>query len=256
MTTRMRRLTALAAAATVTAAGAAAIPALAADHTQELSIGAELVRQPKGKPWEVNLLLGATLDLTDGGTPEPVQNMHFQFTNGARVNSDAFKTCTVQVLEKRGPSACPAGSQIGAGKAIAEALNLVINANIRIFNGPGKVNNRQLIVWAKAIEIPTIVLTLPGTLKKTSGKYGWDLQLPIPRIPTIGDDNDASVTKFEVKVGGYGRKKGKKVPFIEAPTQCRKPGWPFAADFRYADGAAGRATALIDCTIRAIPGRG
>lgn len=253
MTTRMRRLTALAAAVSVTAAGAAAIPALAADHTQELSIGAELVRQPKGKPWEVNLLLGATLDLTDGGTPAPVQNMHFQFTNGARVNSDAFKTCTAQVLEKRGPSACPAGSQIGAGKAIAEALNLVINANIRIFNGPGTVNNRQLIVWAKAIEIPTIVLTLPGTLKKTSGKYGYTLDVPVEPIRAPGDE--ASITSFNVKVGGFGKLKGKKgVPFIEAPTSCKAPGWPFLGQFTYADGTSGTSSATIPCVLKATNG--
>jgi hypothetical protein len=254
MTFRMRRAAAVTAAVAVSAA--VAVPALAADHTQELSVGAELVRQPKNKPWEVNLLLGATLDLSDGGTPEPVRNMKFSFTNGAKVNSDAFKICTEQTLRDRGPSACPAGSLLGTGTAIAEALNLVIHANIRVYNGPGTVNNRTLIVWAKAIEIPTIVLTLPGKLTKTSGKYGWVLDLPIPRIPTIGPDNDASVTAFQVKVGGYGKKKGKKVPFIEAPTKCNKPGWPFAADFNYADGASGRAVALMDCTIRAIPGKG
>jgi hypothetical protein len=256
MTTRMRRTAAVAAAVSVSAA--LAVPAFAAQHTQELSVGAELIKQPKNKPWEVNLLLGATLDLDDGGTPEPVQNMKFSFTQGAKVNSDAFKVCTEATLRDRGPGACPAGSLLGTGKAVAEALNLVINANVRIYNGPGTVKKRQLIVWAKAIEIPTIVLTLPGTLTKTSGKYGWVLDLPIPPIHTIGDGNDASVTGFSVKVGGYGKKKGRKgkVPFIEAPTKCNKPGWPFAADFRYADGATGRATALMDCTIRALPGRG
>jgi hypothetical protein len=253
---RMRRAAALAAAATVLSASAAVPTAIAAEHTQVLDVGAELVNQPKGKPWVVNLLLGATLDMDDGGTPPPVQNMKFSFTNGAKVHSDAFKVCTEQTLRDKGPGSCPAGSLLGSGTAIAEALNLVIHANVRIYNGPGTVNNRTLIVWAKAIEIPTIVLTLPGKLTKTSGKYGWVMNLPIPRIPTIGPDNDASVTGFSVKVGGYGKLKGKKTPFIEAPTSCNRPGWPFAGDFTYADGATGRATALMDCTIRAISGKG
>lgn len=252
----MRRVAALAVAATTLSAAVAVPAAMAAQHTQALDVGAELVTQPKGKPWVVNLLLGATMGMDDGSTPAPVQNMHFSFTSGAKVHSDAFKVCTEATLRDKGPGACPAGSLLGSGKAVANALNLVINANVRIYNGPGTANNRTLLVWAKAIEIPTIVLVLPGKLTKTSGKYGWVLDLPVPRIPTIGPDNDASVVGFNVKVGGYGKLKGKKTPFIEAPTSCRRPGWPFAADFRYADGASGRATALMDCTIRALPGQG
>ena len=251
---RTSRAAMLAAAVTAISAWTVA-PALAASHTQSLDVGAELVTQPKGKPWVVNLLLGAEMGMDDGSTPEPVNNLHFSFTKGAKVNSDAFKVCKVEALRDRGPSACPAGSQVGAGTAVADALGLKLNANIRIYNGPGTVKNRTLIVWARAIEIPTVILTMPGTLKKTSGKYGWDLNLPIPPIKAPGAD--ASVLSFNVKVGGYGKKKGRKgkVPFIEAPTSCQKPGWPFAADFTYNDGS-GRATALMDCTIRAIPGKG
>jgi hypothetical protein len=251
--TRTRRAgAALAATAAIAALGA---PTAVAEITHQLDVGAELVRQPPGKPWEVNLLLGSVIDETSGEQPAPVNNMKFQFTSGAKVNSDAFKTCSVDALRKTGPSACPSGSLLGEGTAKAEALTLLLDADLKVFNGPGTVNNRQLIVWAKVRQIPTIVLTFPGTLKKTSGKYGWALNLPIPPIPTVGEGNDASVTGFSVKVGGYGRKNGKKVPFIEAPTKCNKPGWPFAAQFSYAGGATSSATALMDCTIRALPGR-
>jgi hypothetical protein len=254
MTPRMRRAAALAAAASV-AAGAAAVPAVAADHTQELSIGAELIRQPKGKPWEVNLLLGAHFGTTDGSVPEPVQSMKLSFTSGAKVHSDAFKTCSENTLRTKGPSSCPGNSVLGTGTAVADVLGLTFDADVKVINGPGTASKRILWVWAKVRDIPTAVFVFKGSLSKTSGKYGWVVDLPLGRITIIGD-NDASITAFDVKVGGYGRKKGKKVPFIEAPTKCTKPGWPFAGDFSYAGGLTGRATALIDCTIRAIPGKG
>jgi hypothetical protein len=252
----MRRIVAATAATAALGGLAGASPASAATHTQELDIAARLIKQPSGKPWEVNLLLGATMGMDDGSTPEPVRNLFFEFTSGAKVNSDAFKVCTEETLRSSGPSGCPAGSKLGSGKAVAHALNLVINANIQVFNGPGTVKKRTLLVYAQAIEINTIRLVLPGTLTKTSGKYGWKLDLPIPPIPTIGPDNDASVVSFNVEVGGYGRKKGRKVPFIEAPTKCNNPGWPFAVTMRYKDGAGGRAPALMDCIIRALPGKG
>jgi hypothetical protein len=253
----MRRRTRRAGAAVAAAAAVAAVaaPVAGAEITHQLDVAAELVRQPPGRPWEVNLLLGSTIDETSGEQPAPVNNMKFQFTRGAKVNSDAFKTCTVETLRKTGPSACPAGSLLGTGAAKAEALTLLLDADLRVYNGPGTVNDRQLIVWAKVRQIPTIVLVFPGKLKKTAGRYGWTLDLPIPPIPTVGEGNDASVTGFAVKVGGYGRKNGRKVPFIEAPTSCTRPGWPFAAQFSYAGGATSSATALMDCTIRALPGK-
>jgi hypothetical protein len=88
---------------------------------------------------------------------------------------------------------------------------------------------------------------MPGTLKRTSGRYGWVLDLPVPRIMTVGEENDAAITSFEVKVGGVGRR---KVPFIEAPTSCAQPGWPFLGTFAYADGASGSSAATIPCLLK------
>jgi hypothetical protein len=249
---RIRRIGAAAAVAAAVAAVAVPTAALA-EHTQTLDVAAELIKQPPGKPWEVNLLLGATLDDTSGEQPSPVNHIKFSFTKGAKVNSDAFATCTVDKLRNQGPSACPSGSLLGTGTAKAEALTLLLDADLRVYNGPGTASKRQIILYAKVRQIPTIVLVFPGTLQKTSGKFGWTLDLPIPPIPTVGDaGNNASVTGFQVKVGGYGKK---RTPFIQAPTKCSKPGWPFAATYSYADGASGSATALMDCTIRALPGK-
>jgi len=246
MIQRPRRLLALATASALLAGGALASAATAADHTQRLDIGAELVRQQGGgKPWIVNLSLGAHLGTSDGSVPSPVNHMVFQFTKGAKVHPEAFSTCSQDILKAKGPAGCPASSRLGSGSATANALEQDFPATIDVFNGPKVGNGRKLLVYARALG--TVVIPLEGTLTKTSGKYGWKLDLPIGRIQTVAD-NDASITDFQVKVGGIGKK---KVPFIEAPTVCSKPGWPFQGTFTYADGSTGSSSAIINCLLKA-----
>jgi hypothetical protein len=227
----------------------ACVPAVAsaAGHTQRLDVGAELVRQqPGGKPWIVNLVLGAQLGTDDGTVPSPLRHMAFSFTRGAKVHPEAFATCSLATIDAHGPGACPATSRVGTGKAVAAALQTSFDATVTVYNGPNVAGGRQIIVYARALR--TIAIPMVGTLKKTSGRYGWVLDLPVPRIMTVGQDNDAAITSFEVKVGGIGRK---KVPFIEAPTSCARPGWPFLGSFDYADGSSGSSSATIACLLKA-----
>jgi hypothetical protein len=241
-----RALAACGAAAALAGAAGVAAPAAQAGHTQRLDIGAELVRQqPAGKPWVVNLTIGAHLGMDEGTVPEPVNHMRISFTKGAKVHPEAFSVCTMQTLMDKGPPGCPSSSRLGEGKATAVALETVFPATIQVFNGPGTAKKRKLLIYARALG--TVVIPLTGTLTKTSGKYGYVLDLPIDRIRTVGD-NDASITDFEVTVGGYGRK---RVPFIEAPTACDKPGWPFLGEFTYADGGKGTSSAIINCLLKA-----
>jgi hypothetical protein len=239
------RSVAIAAALAALGSAATAPAAALAGHTQRLDIAAELVRQPAGKPWIVNLSIGAQLGTDDGTVPEPVNRMIFSFTRGAKVHPEAFGTCTLQIIEDQGPSGCPESARLGDGKAVANALQQDFPASIDVFNGPKAGKNHKILIYARALG--TVVIPLEGTLKKTSGRYGYVLDLPVPRIRTVGD-MDASITSFEVTVGGTGRK---KVPFIEAPTSCAKPGWPFFGSFSYADGGKGTSAATIPCLLKA-----
>jgi hypothetical protein len=240
MNIRPRRL-AVVAAATVALAGLGAPAALAADHTQALDIGAQLVRQPAGKPWIVNLQVGAVLGMSDGSSPSPVNHMVFSFTKGAKVHPEAFGTCTMAIIESKGPASCPKESRLGTGTANAHALEQDFPAKMQIFNGA----KGKILIYAVALS--TVQVYIEGTLKKTSGKFGYVLDLPIPRIRTVGD-MDAAITEFHATVGGIGKK---GVPFIEAPTACTGGGWPFAGKFTYADGGSGSAAASISCLLKA-----
>jgi hypothetical protein len=243
MNMRTRRL--VAALATTAALAGLTAPVAFAEHTQQLDVGAQLVRQPAGKAWIVNLQLGAVLGTTDGTVPAPVNRMVFSFTRGAKVHPEAFATCTTKLIEQKGPDACPKGSQLGTGTATANALETVFPAKMWVFNGPKAGKNHKILVYAVALS--TVRIFLEGTLKQTSGKYGWVLDLPVPRIRTVGD-LDASIIDFHTTVGGVGKK---GVPFIEAPTSC-SGGWPFFGSFSYADGGSGTSAARIPCVLKAI----
>ena len=73
------------------------------------------------------------------------------------------------------------------------------------------------------------------------------------RALVAGPGSEASITKFEATVGGYGKLKGKKVPFVEAPTSCSGAGWPFLGQFAYADGTKATVGSHIGCTIKSTP---
>jgi hypothetical protein len=248
---RRRRATLVAAAL----AGALAALAPAAAHaapTQELKAGAVLLDQPKGRPWALALKLGAVLGTDDGSFGSPVKNIQFKFPH-ATVNGRPFATCDAKRLQAlKRASACPAGSQIGKGTAKVDAtLTGLIDAELWIFNGKGTDRSRKVVLFAKAKQVE-VNLVLQGTLKRTSGRYGWQLDLPVPEIPTVTGAPPAAIRNFDVTVQARKKVRGQKVSFIEAPTVCPSAGLPFLATFVYMDGSRGSSAKTISCTLNAI----
>ena len=72
---------------TLALAACGAIPASAsAAPTQVFNAGAELLNQPAGAPWNINLLIGATFGTDDGSAVSPITHMKMSFPTGARFN--------------------------------------------------------------------------------------------------------------------------------------------------------------------------
>ena len=251
MTIRTRPVLAGLAALVSAAALAPAVAHAFAAPTQKLDVAATLLDQPKGRPWAVNLTLGAELGTVDGSVGAPVKNIALKFPH-ATVNGSAFATCTAAKLRQSGPGACPAKSKLGSGTAhvdVRPLLDQKVAATLTLFNGPGTDSARKLILYAEAKQFE-IQIVMEGTLKKTSGRYGYSLSLPVPPLPTLPGAPPAAIADFSIDVGGRARKNGQKVSFIEAPTVCPKAGLPFAATFTYTDGQTGSAASTISCTLK------
>jgi hypothetical protein len=250
MTPRYRR-PALAAALTLALAALAAPGQALANPTSGLDMAATLLDQPAGQPWAVDLTLGAHFGTDDGSIPPILNNMSFKFPH-AKVNGSAFPTCTLAKLKAKGPTGCPSGSMIGSGRAVVDAIGLKIGATVKAFNGPGTDSKRQELVYAKADPGIDVTLYFAGVLKKISGQYGYQLDIPVPPIETIPGAPNASVDSFNVAVGGRTKKHGKKVSYIDAPTVCPSAGLPFFGTFSFGDGSSSTASSKISCTLKAI----
>jgi hypothetical protein len=236
-----------------TALAAALLPAAAAhaSQTAALDVSAELLNQPVGRPWAINLGTSVTVSTPDGGPPSPLKTIDIHFPK-ATLNDRRFPSCDVDRLERLGPKGCPKGSHIGTGTAQADVrplLDFPIDVDIDVYNGPRRNGGRILIFDSLARQV-SVQLFLQGTLRKVSGRYGYQLKLAIPKISTIPGANDAAISKFDVKVGA--RRGGRS--FLEAPRSCPRSGLPFAGTFGYADGTSSSTTATISCTLRSTRG--
>lgn len=227
-----------------------AAPAATGPMTSQLDVGAQLLRQPVGRPWSIALLLGAAFAMPDGSPVSPVKNMVIRFPH-ATVNDGRFPTCSAAHLTALGPNGCAAGSKIGTGTAVADARPLVpfaIPADLTIFNGPkvGKARHLSILVITRKLDI---TLVLDGVLRRARGRYGFALTLPVPRLPTLTGARDAGIASFQVRIKAFRH----GISYIEAPRSCPSGGLPFDGLFSFADGTSAHQSSAISCTLMGSP---
>jgi hypothetical protein len=222
--------------------------------TATLGASATLLSQPKGGQWAIGLGTSAAFAMPDGSQPPPVRHMQIRFPQG-KANWDRFPACSQARLEQRkDPDGCPAGSRIGKGTSTVWARPIVedpIPATIDVFNGARSGSGRTLLFLARTTQPISTQIVLKGVLRRTTGAYGFRLDVDVPRIQTIPGSPDAAVVAFSTLV--QARRRG--VSYLEAPRSCPRAGLPFAGTFTFSDGSTARAGARIPCTLSSVPAR-
>ena len=230
-----------------------AAPASAAPTTT-LTVTATLLNQPKGKPWSIGVGVGVTIANPDGTQPPPLRHLQIKFPRGAKTNFGAFPACNPKRLAAaRAPDGCPAGSHIGKGTSKVSVLPIFpdpVTATIDVFNGPKKGAGRTLLFLARTTTPITTQMVFSGTIKPATGRFGYILDVDVPRIPTLPGMPDASPVAFDTLVQA---RRG-AISYIEAPTSCPRGGLPFQGTFKFADGSTSTADARIGCTLTSTPG--
>lgn len=232
-------------------AGVFASSAMAVTNTLSQEFGVKLISQPKGQPWNIGLNVHSVIDTTTGEKPSELKSILFLFPR-AKVNAKFFKTCDPVRLRGGGPSACPSGSRLGGGTALADARPLVnpVHATVSMFNGKPKNGNPVFLFLAQATEVSVDIL-LTGELKRTSGRFGYRLEIPLPRIPTLPGQPDAAVHEIDVNVNATTLRKGKRVYLLQAPSSCPSGGFPFQTTFSFYDDQRLTTNSSISCTLTA-----
>jgi hypothetical protein len=239
----------------VGAAAAALAPAApaAAAPTATLTSVVNLLQQGSSGAWQIGLGTGVTFANPDGSQPSPVKRMRFKFPPG-KANWTKFPACDRAKLEQaKAPDGCPAGSRIGKGTSVVWARPIVADAIpviVDVFNGKAVGSGRELLFLARSQGAISTQMVLRGVLRRTSGRFGFDLDVAVPPIPTIPGSPDASVVSLNTLV--QARRRG--VSYLEAPRTCPTKGFPVSGTFDFADGSSTTSSARIPCTLVSVPG--
>jgi hypothetical protein len=210
----------------LTAAIAAALiasPSAGAALTQSVDFTVHTVRKDRKKA-RGGLTLRTTLRIGEstGAKPPPLTHTTLRFPKGAVLNARFFKKCSRAALERRGPAACPKASRIGQGTSLADARPILpsVSAKITLFNGEPVGRDPTILIYA----VPEISspLTLQGRLHQDRrSRYGYVLDVDVPKIPTLPGQPNASVTFFDATtIDRTVRRKGKRRHYIEGPVIC------------------------------------
>ncbi len=197
--------------------------------------------------------LQLTIDYSsdESAVPLPVSSSVLRFPAGLGVEIPHLRSCSLTRLRAQGPKACPPQSLLGHGHAIAEAQagSQIVSEGIQLTLFVGPFHNLQptfeILGQGYTPFDERVVLT--GTVRPDNPPYGEDLVLSIPPIPTLPLEPDASIVSMSLTVGTAKPRHPITVNTIVVPPSCPAGGFPFAAEFTYADGSTSSALADAVC---------
>jgi hypothetical protein len=196
-----------------------------------------------------------TVNFAEGGSegvPTPVRRSVLRFPAGLGIEIPHLRSCSIARLRTRGPSGCSAQSELGHGHALAEALAgsqlITENISLWLFLGPFHNLEPTFEILGQGFTPFDERVVLTGSVAIDRPPYGEDLVLSIPPIPTVPLEPDASIVDMSLTVGTS--KPTAQANTVVVPPSCPAGGFPFAAEFTYADGSSSSALAGAGC-----PGR-
>ncbi len=185
------------------------------------------------------------------GIPSPVRRAVLKFPAGMGIEIPVLRSCAPERLRSRGPGACPAQSEIGRGSAVVEAhlgsQMLTESVALRMFVGPLRNLQPTVEIIGQGYTPFKERLVFGGTALSAEAPYGEELVLTIPPIATLPLEPDASILTLSLTLGADGRSRAHDANTVIVPASCPSGGFPFAAEFTYADGASASAQASDAC---------
>jgi hypothetical protein len=236
----------------------------AATTTLEVKATPNKASKSKKKLTPIRLTINTAFADPGAVQPPPLRKVTIRFNEGGTYNGKLFPKCKFSALQAKGPSACPKGSKIGSGTATASAqpaITTVINATVAVFNGEPKGGVPTVLLY----NVPDISspITIQGTVSKKSasacgdgGKCDYVLEFPVPDIPTLPGQPNASVLTVKTQTNSVfvkkkkkvkGKKRTVKIPLIGAPVKCTGK-WVADSTVQFADGQTATAKTSTSCS--------
>jgi hypothetical protein len=157
--------------------GASAAVALAAGVAQRVAVTNAALRV--GTPQHpAGVRLSATLSWqgVQQSTMPSITKIDLWFPQGSQYNWSKYPTCSVAVLDRGGPAACPQASIMGRGSALGYADTTITRPTITVVNGGPNVVWFYVVLNNPArVEEP-----VPGHITAERGNFAYHLTTTIP----------------------------------------------------------------------------
>jgi hypothetical protein len=185
------------------------------------------------------------------GVPAPVRRSVLRFPAGLTLEVPHLSSCSAARLQARGADGCPAQSALGRGYAQVEvhvgSQKLTENVSLWVFLGPLRNIQPTIEILGQGYTPFDERIVLTGTMLAPAGPYGESLMLSIPPIPTLPLEPDASIVTFSLAIGAPPRRRARDANTVRLPSACPPGGFPFAAEFTYADGSTSSSLTTAAC---------
>jgi hypothetical protein len=187
----------------------------------------------------------------ESGVPSPIRRATIELPAGLGLDVPSLRSCSPVRLRARGPSGCPRQSKIGSGQALVEASagSQVITEHIELslFISPLQSFQPTFEVFGQGYTPLEKRIVLGGAVAPSHAPYGEELVISVPPIATLPLESDASMASLTLTVGTSADRLEHDANTVVVPGRCPAGGFPFAAEFTYADGTTGSAAAIDPC---------
>lgn len=202
--------------------------------------------------------LGARTDVTfairfsggEFGVPSPVRRAVVEIPAGLGLELPSTRGCTLAHLRADGAGGCPPRSQIGRGHAVVDvrtgATTEYEDAALWAFLGPLENGRPALEILGQGYTPIERRVVFSAKLEPGHGRYWGKLVALIPSIPSIPLEPAVSPVDFSLTIGSTGRSRAGKIG-VFVPKRCPVGGFPWAAEFTYADGSTSSAAITASC---------
>lgn len=213
--------------------------------------------------------LGASTTISYGfqisapnGLPPAVTSIDLRLPAGIGLATSTLglATCEAAVVLAGGPRACPQNAAVGFGSALVQVpfqgRLIRETAGVAALFGPPQNEHPVVLFYVDGLTPIYAQFVFAGELLPDSGAFGQRLDTGIPLIPALPEGPDVEVIRFQTTIGPrhltyYRRARDRTVAFqprgMSIPLTCPRGGFPFAAEFDFADGSHAAATSVVPC---------
>jgi hypothetical protein len=241
---------------------AALLSAGAADGAEVVNI-TEAGFSPNRLGVPTNAFGSATISSTTEPVPSPIRHVNVYGPAGVTLDLQGSGTCTEAILNRIGPSGCPANSRagFGGGQGVYKLGKEIVEEKYTLdfFLSDNRPGHTKLVIFLSGSSPVIVEVILSGTVIRGPKPYGLGFSVDVPAIKVLPEASNASAKSAFLTLGAHnvayyrkvhGRRKLFHVRGIVLPRSCPRGGWPVASQFTFEDGSTVMAKRAISCPRR------